>query len=96
MPGPRTPEGLRIVLGDFNGTLDDRAVRGVLDRGYVDAADAAGEGLRFTYPAHGRRPYIAIDHVLVPRRVRVDGVRVLPVPGSDHRAVVARLAVPAG
>ena len=30
---------------------------------------------------------------LIPPPVRVDGVTLLRIPGADHRAVVARLAV---
>jgi endonuclease/exonuclease/phosphatase (EEP) superfamily protein YafD len=37
---------------------------------------------------------IAIDHVLVDRRVRVTDARVLHVPGSDHRALTAALLLP--
>jgi endonuclease/exonuclease/phosphatase (EEP) superfamily protein YafD len=83
----------RLVLGDFNGTLDNREVRRVLDRGYVDAADAAGAGLQWTYPAGRPALRLTIDHVLVPRSVAVHRVVVRGLPGSDHRAVIAELAV---
>jgi endonuclease/exonuclease/phosphatase (EEP) superfamily protein YafD len=93
VPGPGG--ATRLVLGDFNGTLDNRELRRVLDRGYVDAADAAGAGLRWTYPA-GRRALtrITIDHVLVARDVAVREVSVVGIRGSDHRAVLARLRLP--
>jgi endonuclease/exonuclease/phosphatase (EEP) superfamily protein YafD len=88
---------LRILAGDFNATLDHRALRRVLDRGYADAAERAGAGLRPTWPGLRRRALpITIDHVLVDRRVRVERVRVARIPGSDHRAVIARLRLPAG
>ena len=87
--------GVRILVGDFNATLDHRALRRVLDRGYADAADRAGAGLHATWPALPRRALpIAIDHVLVDRRVQVDGVDVQRLPGSDHRALIARLTLP--
>jgi endonuclease/exonuclease/phosphatase (EEP) superfamily protein YafD len=87
---------LRILAGDFNATLDHRALRGVLDGGYADSADRAGAGLRPTWPAIPRRALpITIDHVLVDRRIRVEGVHVEHVPGSDHRAVIAELRLPA-
>ena len=41
----------RILAGDFNATLDHPELRAVLDRGYVDAADAASGGLKPTWPA---------------------------------------------
>jgi endonuclease/exonuclease/phosphatase family metal-dependent hydrolase len=90
------PEGaVRILLGDFNATLDHEALREVLDRGYVDAADAAGQGLAPTWPrGHLLPPTVTIDHVLVDERVRVRDVGVHELPGSDHRAVTADLVLP--
>jgi endonuclease/exonuclease/phosphatase family metal-dependent hydrolase len=38
---------------------------------------------------------VVIDHVLVDRRIGVRGVSVHAVAGSDHRAVVAELSLPA-
>lgn len=88
LPGPRH----RILAGDFNGTLDHREIRRLLDRGYADAADAVGAGLHATWPVRGRRrPGIAIDHVLIPPGFAVASVTIAEVPGSDHRAVIARL-----
>jgi endonuclease/exonuclease/phosphatase family metal-dependent hydrolase len=89
---------LRMLIGDFNATLDHAELRELLgdgDGGYVDAADATGHGYRTTWPA-GRRlpPEIAIDHVLIDPRVRADDVSVHLIPRSDHRAVIATLRVP--
>jgi endonuclease/exonuclease/phosphatase (EEP) superfamily protein YafD len=95
LPGAETGR-LRILAGDFNATLDHRALRGVLGRGYADSAERAGAGLRPTWPALRRRALpITIDHVLVDRRIRVEGVHVEHVPGSDHRALIAELRLPA-
>jgi endonuclease/exonuclease/phosphatase (EEP) superfamily protein YafD len=94
LPGAEASQ-LRILAGDFNATLDHRALRGVLDRGYADSADRAGAGLRPTWPAVRRRALpITIDHVLVDPRIRVEAVHVAAVPGSDHRAVVVTLRLP--
>jgi hypothetical protein len=41
---------VRILLGDFNAKLDNAALRGLIDSGYRDAADAVGAGLRPTRP----------------------------------------------
>jgi endonuclease/exonuclease/phosphatase (EEP) superfamily protein YafD len=87
---------LRLVLGDFNATLDHHELRRLTgDGGYVDAADATGDGYRTTWPA-GRRfpPEITIDHVLVDPRIAVRSISVHTVPRSDHRAVIATLALP--
>ncbi|WP_143591233.1 endonuclease/exonuclease/phosphatase family protein [Thermoactinospora rubra] len=94
---PASPDHIRVLAGDFNASLDHRALRDLLGRGYLDAAAEAGKGLVPTWP-NGRRlpPLITIDHVLADRRVGVAGVEVYDVPGTDHRAVFADLRLPAG
>ena len=71
----------------------------MLDRGYVDAADAAGAGLKPTWPAppkQRRALPLTIDHILVDRRARVERVTVVEIPRTDHRAVIAVLRLPSG
>ena len=87
----------RILLGDFNSTLDHAPLRALIARGYRDAADADGAGLIGTWgPYNGDPiPAVTIDHVLVDRRIGVRDVQVHGLPGSDHRAVLAALVVPA-
>jgi len=96
LPGPDEGGVPNVLLGDFNGTLDNRAVRDVLDRGYVDAADATGAGLRTTFPAGRLFPQITIDHVLVPRAIGVHRLSVHDIRDSDHRAVIAELVLAPG
>ncbi|MEV0195335.1 endonuclease/exonuclease/phosphatase family protein [Nonomuraea sp. NPDC050691] len=92
---PASKDAVRVLAGDFNASLDHAAMRGVLSRGYKDAADQVGAGLVPTWPANKKvPPIITIDHVLVDRRVGVREVSVHTVPGTDHRAVFAELAVP--
>ena len=93
-----TPQGtVRILAGDFNATLDHAELRRVLDRGYEDAAAEVGHGLRATWPANRRfPPPVTIDHVLADERCGVRDLKVIPVPGSDHRAVLAELELPRG
>ena len=87
---------VQILAGDFNATLDHPELRGLLDRGYTDAADAVGKGFVWTWPARRRTRALplTIDHVLVDERVKVEKVEVVRVPGSDHRAVIATLRLP--
>jgi endonuclease/exonuclease/phosphatase family metal-dependent hydrolase len=91
-PGPP-----RILAGDFNATLDHSALRELLDTGYRDAAAEAGEGFTPTWPFYGRRslitPRIALDHVLVPPGIGVRDFRVVTIPRTDHRAIIAMLSV---
>ena len=94
-PGARPRGPLRILAGDFNGTLDHRAVRRLLGDGYLDAADATGRGLVRTWPRGRPEPPITIDHVLLDRRLGVRSLSVHDVAGTDHRAVVAELVLPA-
>jgi len=86
-PGP-------IVAGDFNATADNAAFRAVLRR-CRSAADGTGKGLVGTFPA-GVPTWcgIQIDHVLVPEEARTTRFEVLPIAGSDHRAVLAGISLP--
>jgi endonuclease/exonuclease/phosphatase family metal-dependent hydrolase len=88
----------RILLGDFNATLDHAELRDLVAHGYRDAAAVVGRGLVPTWGIyHGPRHYppITIDHVLVDERIGVREVQVHRIPRSDHRAVLAWLTVPA-
>lgn len=94
LPAAATPDGsLRILAGDFNATLDHRALRGVINHGYTDAADATGNGLAGTWPTYGNIT-IAIDHVLADERIQLEKVRSMSVLGTDHRALIVQLRLP--
>ena len=95
LPGAAARGPLRILAGDFNATLDHAELRRLLDAGYEDAAGEVGAGLRATWP-DGRRipPPVTIDHVLADRRCGVRAFSVHPIPGTDHRAVLAELVLP--
>ncbi len=85
--------GNRFIAGDFNSTLDHRAFRSVLNRGYRDAADQTGNGFKWTWVVT-RTGRLVIDHVLVPTGVNIQGFEVIDLPGSDHDAIVARVQLP--
>ncbi len=92
------PDGTpRILLGDFNSTLDHEPLRALISHGYRDSADAVGAGLIGTWGPYDGKPVppVTIDHVLVDRRIGVRAVLVRHQPRSDHRAVLADLVVPA-
>jgi endonuclease/exonuclease/phosphatase family metal-dependent hydrolase len=86
----------RVLLGDFNATLDHHELRDLIDSGYRDAASVAGAGWTGTWGPYDGDPIppVIIDHVLADRRIGVKGVYVVAVPGSDHRMVVADLVLP--
>lgn len=84
-----------VLAGDFNGTFDQSQFRGVVDRGYRDAGNVAGKGLEPTFPASGHLiPPVTIDHILADSRLGVVNYSVLDLPGSDHHAIEADLALP--
>ncbi len=85
--------GTTILAGDYNATLDHHPFRGLLARGYRDAADQTGDAWRPTW-SNGRWATLTIDHVLVSDQVAVDDVAIHHLPGSDHDVVVTRLRLP--
>jgi endonuclease/exonuclease/phosphatase family metal-dependent hydrolase len=87
---------VRVLLGDFNATLDHGGLRELIATGYRDAAEVTGQGLVGTWgPYDGDRiPPVVIDHVLADRRIGVRRFAVHGIPGGDHRAIVAELTLP--
>ncbi|MGA4843946.1 endonuclease/exonuclease/phosphatase family protein [Streptomyces sp. G45] len=76
-----------VVVGDLNGTTDDRALR-PLTAQVRSAQREAGDGFGFTWPA--AFPVARIDQVLV-RGVTPVSSWTLPRTGSDHLPVAAAL-----
>lgn len=74
-----------LLLGDLNGTVDDRGLRPVSRQ-----LRTAGEGFAFSWPAAA--PVARIDQVMA-RGITVTEVRALPSTGSDHLPIAARLRV---
>ncbi|WP_372444974.1 endonuclease/exonuclease/phosphatase family protein [Microbispora corallina] len=77
-----------VLLGDLNGTVDDRALAAVTGQ-LRSAQDAAGDGFGFTWPASF--PVVRADEILV-RGVEPDSSWVLPATGSDHLPVAAGIS----
>ena len=86
--------GAVIVAGDFNSTPDMRQFRDLLTNGYRDAVEQTGAGWGPTFPSYlGLPALITIDHVLT-RNAAASSIRTIDVRGSDHRALLATVAVP--
>lgn len=84
-----------IVAGDFNATVDHATMRAALG-GCRSAADGTGRGLHGTFPASlPPAAGLQIDHVLIPHPARVTRFEIVEVAGSDHRAVLVDLVLPA-
>lgn len=77
-----------LVLGDFNGTTDDRAFDGLTSQ-LRSVQDVAGDGFGFSWPA--AFPVARIDQILV-RGVRPTSAWLLPATGSDHLPVGAGIS----
>ena len=84
----------RVLAGDFNTTLDHASLREVIASGYVDAADATGRGLDWTWPQRLYPPPVTIDHVITDERAEVLDYETYELPGGDHRMVFASLRLP--
>ncbi|GGS74747.1 MULTISPECIES: endonuclease/exonuclease/phosphatase family protein [Streptomyces] len=78
-----------VLLGDLNGTLNDRALNAVSSQ-LRSTQGAAGDGFGFSWPASF--PMARIDQILV-RGVEPEGSWTLPATGSDHLPVAARVKV---
>lgn len=87
--------GSMMVAGDFNATYDHRQFRDLLSDRYTDAARDAGAGWLPTFPANSTiGPIIGIDHVVLSAGLVGTGVRSATIRGSDHRAIIAQVALP--
>jgi vancomycin resistance protein VanJ len=77
-----------VLLGDLNGTMDDRAFNDITSQMH-SAQESAGDGFGFTWPA--KFPVVRADQILV-RGVKPDRSWVLPATGSDHLPVAAGIS----
>ncbi|MBX6768282.1 MAG: endonuclease/exonuclease/phosphatase family protein [Actinomadura rubrobrunea] len=77
-----------VLLGDLNGTVDDRAFAAITSR-LRSAQVAAGDGFGFSWPAWF--PVVRLDQILV-KGVEPRSSWVLPPTGSDHLPVAASIS----
>ncbi|WP_063835990.1 endonuclease/exonuclease/phosphatase family protein [Actinacidiphila yeochonensis] len=79
-----------VLLGDLNGTMNDRALASVTSQ-MRSAQGAAGDGMGFSWPASF--PMARIDQIMV-KGIQPRSSWTLPRTGSDHLPVAARLELP--
>lgn len=79
-----------VLLGDLNGTMNDRALASVTSQ-MRSTQGAAGNGMGFSWPASF--PMARIDQIMV-KGVQPRSSWTLPRTGSDHLPVAARLQLP--
>ncbi|GHF59307.1 membrane protein [Kitasatospora xanthocidica] len=75
-----------LLLGDLNGTMNDRSLAPVTSQ-MRSAQGAAGDGFGFSWPASF--PMARIDQILSKGGLAPVDSRTLPRDGSDHLAVAA-------
>ncbi|KPI25340.1 Endonuclease/exonuclease/phosphatase [Actinobacteria bacterium OK074] len=85
------PNDRLVLLGDLNGTVNDRSLSPVTSQ-LRSTQGAAGTGFGFSWPAGF--PMARIDQILV-RGVEPETSWTLPRTDSDHLPIAARVKVPA-
>jgi endonuclease/exonuclease/phosphatase (EEP) superfamily protein YafD len=90
----RHPTGL-LVVGDFNATWGSQGFRRILDVGLTDAGAARGRAFDMTWSQTKAPlpPFVRIDHILTGPGLVVTQIRTGDGPGSDHRDLVASVAI---
>ncbi|MGX1565337.1 endonuclease/exonuclease/phosphatase family protein [Streptomyces sp. NPDC055506] len=78
-----------VLLGDLNGTMNDRALNAVTSQ-MRSTQGAAGNGFGFSWPASF--PMARIDQIMV-RGLDPESSWTLPETGSDHLPIAARVKV---
>ena len=88
-------KGPLVVAGDFNASYGHRPFRALLAAGLRDAHTERGRGWVTTWPRdlHVIPAFVRLDHVLVSHHIAVVGIAEGIGKGSDHRPVIADLAV---
>jgi endonuclease/exonuclease/phosphatase (EEP) superfamily protein YafD len=83
-----------LMLGDFNATWGNAAFVQLLHDGLSDAAAARGDALEMSWPNGAVvPPFARIDHVLTGSRLAATSIAAEAGFGSDHRYLVATVAV---
>jgi endonuclease/exonuclease/phosphatase (EEP) superfamily protein YafD len=84
-----------LIAGDFNADWQSQGFRAILATGLVDGAAARGDALSMTWPQLHLPvpPLVRIDHVLTGTDVAVSQISTGAGPGSDHRYILATIAL---
>lgn len=84
-----------VLMGDFNATYDHGPFRDFLGKRFSDAARESGDGFTMTWPANRAHipPLVSIDHIVVDQGIAAGNMKVARIPGSDHAALLATIAL---
>ncbi|GAA3788807.1 teicoplanin resistance protein VanJ [Streptomyces coacervatus] len=79
----------KVLLGDLNGTMNDRSLNGITSQ-MRSTQGAAGSGFGFSWPASF--PMARIDQIMV-QGIEPVSSWTLPRTGSDHLPIAARVSL---
>ncbi|MCW2780415.1 MAG: hypothetical protein JWR35_864 [Marmoricola sp.] len=90
-----------LLVGDFNASRDHGQFRDVEKAGLRDAAQLANSGWQPTWPSDRQvrvfgipiPSLVALDHVLVSKQYTVQSTSTFTIKGTDHKALLAKLAL---
>jgi len=83
-----------LMVGDFNATWGNSGFAALLHDGLTDGAAARGQATDMTWPNGAVvPPFVRIDHVLTGTGLAVTQITAKPGFGSDHRYLLATVAV---
>jgi endonuclease/exonuclease/phosphatase (EEP) superfamily protein YafD len=83
-----------LMVGDFNATWGNSGFAALLHDGLTDGAAARGSAADMTWPNGAIvPPFVRIDHVLTGPRLAVTEIAAGPGFGSDHRYLLATVAI---
>jgi endonuclease/exonuclease/phosphatase (EEP) superfamily protein YafD len=83
-----------LMVGDFNATWGNAGFAALVQKGLTDGAAARGDALDMTWPNGAVVPtFVRIDHVLTGSQLAVTKIATGPGFGSDHRYLLATVAV---
>jgi endonuclease/exonuclease/phosphatase (EEP) superfamily protein YafD len=86
--------GNMLMIGDFNATWGNKGFAALLHDGLTDGAAARGKAIDMTWPNGALvPPFARIDHVLTGTRMAVTEIDASPGFGTDHRYLVAKVAI---
>jgi endonuclease/exonuclease/phosphatase (EEP) superfamily protein YafD len=87
-------DGHMLMVGDLNATWGNKGFVALVHDGLIDGAAARGKTFDMTWPNGAVvPPFARIDHVLTGDHLAVSEIAAMPGFGTDHRYLVATVAV---
>jgi len=89
----REPNGIGVVMGDLNSSIEHPSFRSLLANGLHDASRTQATHAVVTFPSWLTWPHIELDHVLFTNGLRPSKVESFRIDGTDHYALTATLTL---